>query len=442
MDPVEPGLACGSDTAHMSLFGYDPRHLYRGRGAYESMGAGLEMHPGDIAFKCNFATLDPGSGIVLRRRADRRFDEEGPLLCAALDSLAIPGFPEHVMSVKYATEHRCGVVIRGPGLTDAISGTDPLKDNLPLLQAAPLDASPEAAHTAAVVNSASVLIQEILGSHPVNAQRVAEGKPPANVVLLRGCGCRLALPPFERVHGMRGCMVSPTKIIAGLGMCAGIHVLDVPGATGDYKTLFHRKAEAIAAGLTSPREHTSGAHSPGTFDFAFLHVKAVDDAGHDGSVALKVGYLGVVDAMVGQVVRLLWEAEQAQHGRQRYTIVVTGDHSTPVEFGDHSNEPVPFAIAHVRHAVHALGGNEAAQHIALGPIPHPSGAENGAIGALLERNNGVIGSGGLARAVWGDGVAKFSEVDATEGALGRFPGSQMLGVVKQFAGVAPCPNEA
>ena len=135
----------------MSLFGYDPRLMYRGRGAFESMGAGLEMRLGDIAFKSNFATLDVGAGTVLQRRADRRFDEEGPALCAALDGLAIPGFPEHRIAVKYATEHRCGVVVRGPGLSDAISGTDPLKDNLPLLAAAPLDGSRAAAHTAAVV---------------------------------------------------------------------------------------------------------------------------------------------------------------------------------------------------------------------------------------------------------------------------------------------------
>ena len=100
VDPVEPGLACGSDTAHMSLFGYEPRILYRGRGAYESMGAGLSMQPGDIAFKSNFATLDPDTGIVLQRRADRRFETEGPVLCSALDGQQVPGYPEHTISVK------------------------------------------------------------------------------------------------------------------------------------------------------------------------------------------------------------------------------------------------------------------------------------------------------------------------------------------------------
>ncbi|KAL3152639.1 hypothetical protein ABBQ32_001653 [Trebouxia sp. C0010 RCD-2024] len=87
LDPVEPGLACGSDTAHLSIFGYDPRLYYRGRGAFESMGAGIDMAPGDIAFKCNFATLNTATKMVIKRRADRHFEDVGPKLCAALDGV-------------------------------------------------------------------------------------------------------------------------------------------------------------------------------------------------------------------------------------------------------------------------------------------------------------------------------------------------------------------
>ncbi|KIY93896.1 phosphoglycerate mutase [Monoraphidium neglectum] len=198
MDSVEPGLACGSDTSHMNVLGYDPRRYYRGRGAFESMGAGLDMAPGDIAFKSNFATLNPDTGVVEKRRADRQFEHLGPTLCAALDGLALPSFPQHRVSVRYATEHRCGVVVRGEGLTDAISGTDPLKDNLPLLEARPLDDTAEAAHTAAVVNELSAAIRAVLEGHPINDERRAAGLNPANVVLLRGCGCRIKPAPSER----------------------------------------------------------------------------------------------------------------------------------------------------------------------------------------------------------------------------------------------------
>jgi 2,3-diphosphopglycerate-independent phosphoglycerate mutase len=453
----------------MSLFGYDPRQLYRGRGAYESMGSGIFMQPGDIAFKCNFATLDPETKIVLHRRADRRFEEEGPVLCAALDNLQVPGYPEHTISVKYATEHRCGVVVRGPGLTDTISGTDPLKDNLPLQTPQPLDPlCSEAIHTAKVITAVDELIRSVLETHSVNEQRRQAGKYPANVVLLRGCGCRLALTPFSQLHSMRPCIVSPTKIIAGLGMCAEMDVLDVPGTTGDYRTLFHKKAEAVAAAL--------GNENKNNYEFAFLHVKAVDDAGHDRAVDLKVGYLEVVDTMIGQLLRLLWEMEKINKATchatekeededkeesnndkdyQELTIVVTGDHSTPVEFGDHSHEPVPFAIALVRHAVHALGGDEAIEKFQLGPIPHPKTEKvvvKGGGGILTENHDGIVGSNGSpllngnskingnkislnSVSGSGDSVLKFTEFDAAEGSLGRFPGSQVMTVVKEFAGV-------
>ncbi|KAK9901638.1 hypothetical protein WJX75_006034 [Coccomyxa subellipsoidea] len=371
LDPVEPGLACGSDTAHLSILGYEPRLHYRGRGAFESMGAGIPMQPGDIAFKCNFATLDPSSGIVVSRRADRKFEDIGPRLCADLNGVRLLGFPQHSVAVKYATEHRCGVAVSGSGLSDAITGTDPLKDNLPLQEVKPLDGSSEAAFTAALVMQLSATLCNVLQDHPVNMERITAGKPPANIVLLRGCGSRIAVESFEQRHGLRACMVAPTKIIAGLGMSLGMDCLSAPGATGDYRTQFHKKAEAISAALVD-----------GGYRFGMLHVKAVDDTGHDRQAVLKVRYLEAVDAMVGQLIRRLWEAEAS--GRGRYSVCVTSDHSTPVEFGDHSHEPVPFAIARLTHVVEALGGSS-----------------------------------------------------AVEGALGRFPGSQVMPLVRSFLNAPP-----
>jgi len=405
----------------MSLLGYEPRLMYRGRGAFESMGAGIEMQPGDIAFKCNFATVDPETNIVISRRADRHFEEEGPVLCAALDGHTIPGYPQHRLSVKYATEHRCGIVLRGPGLTDTISGTDPLKDNLPLLKASSLNGTPESLHTAKIVNAASQYINQVLEAHPVNAQRKSQGKPLANIILLRGCGIRLMLPSFESLHGFRSAMVAPTKIIAGLGMCASMDVIAVPGATGDYRTLFHRKAEAVAQLLQSEK-----------YDFVFLHVKAVDDAGHDKNLGLKLAFLEVVDTMIGQLIRLL--APSAD--KVSYKIVITGDHSTPVEFGDHSHEPVPFAMADVGDVVRVLGGVEAlASRIQLGPIPNPC---NDDTATVVRRTETTIANGIDSDFLPGsprDAVNRFSEIDAAEGRLGRFPGSQIMPLLQKYAGV-------
>ncbi|GIL98398.1 hypothetical protein Vretimale_3768 [Volvox reticuliferus] len=514
MDPVEPGLACGSDTAHMSIFGYDPRIHYRGRGAFESMGAGIPMSPGDIAFKCNFATLDPNSGIVVSRRADRHFEHVGPILCQALDGLQLPGYPQHSVSVKYATEHRCGVVLRGPGLTDAVGDTDPLKDHLPLKRSLPTDDTPEAEFTCGLVNALSDAFRAVLEPHPINQRRASEGQAVANVVLLRGCGSRIRVPSFEERHGMRPCLVAPTKIIAGLGMSFDIDALDAPGATGSYDSMFHAKVETICDAVTgcyrAPAEgareqqqqeqqqqqqemqaqsghggnttaledakptssaagacveRTTGAEAgagngsgdDGSYQFGFVHVKAVDDTGHDRMLQNKVRFLEVVDQMVAQMLRRLWEAEAA--GQGRYVMVLTGDHSTPVMFGDHSNEPVPFAIASVRSAVEALGGPDYIRSVPLGPIPlpdvkkPPSSTELCKQAAFKDARRKAAWAGrpwdpampaevfGPWREPWpqvvrGDPVRAFDEVSVARGALGRFPGSQVMGLVKQFAGVA------
>lgn len=99
MDPVETGLACGSDTAHMNIFGYPPFSLYRGRGAFESMGSGLSMSCNDIAFKCNFAHMDEETRIVKMRRVDRDFDKWGLSLIDVVNGLVVPGYPEHNIKV-------------------------------------------------------------------------------------------------------------------------------------------------------------------------------------------------------------------------------------------------------------------------------------------------------------------------------------------------------
>ncbi|GJD09350.1 2,3-bisphosphoglycerate-independent phosphoglycerate mutase [Galdieria sulphuraria] len=198
MDPVQVGLACGSDTAHLSIFGFDPRVYYRGRGAFETMGSGLHMDVGDIGFKCNFALYDPDTGIVLKRRADREFGTWGRSLCDYLsEHIELCDFPRHKVTFQYATEHRCGVRIQGPGLSDEISDTDPLKDNLPLKTSVPLTFSTEAQQTAILVNQLSKAIHEALEAHPLIIERRKRGLTYTNIVLFRGCGRRIEVTSFR-----------------------------------------------------------------------------------------------------------------------------------------------------------------------------------------------------------------------------------------------------
>ncbi|KAJ0668853.1 putative phosphoglycerate mutase (2,3-diphosphoglycerate-independent) [Helianthus annuus] len=388
MDPVEVGLGCGSDTAHLSLLGYDPRVYYRGRGAFESMGAGLAMAPGDIAFKSNFATFDDKTGVVTSRRADRHFEEEGPILCAALDKMKLPSYPEYEVRVRYATEHRCGVVVKGPKLSGNISGTDPLKDNRLLLEAKPLDNTEEAKHTANVVNELSKEISKILVAHPLNQKRATEGKNIANIVLLRGCGIRIEV-------------------------CSWSY--------GDYRTLLTSKATAIANALSAPVRACPNVfvpgedeHKPGVsdgYDFGFLHVKAIDDAGHDKATVFKVKGL------------------EASAGQFQFFLCVTGDHSTPVEYGDHSFEPVPFTLSRLKDYVGAVGGESVVLQTSLDTFPLPTVEGGDDLSASVAAEEEISQPG---RAFSGDSVWRLDEIAAARGSLGRFPGSEMMGIIKKF----------
>lgn len=352
MDPYSAGYACGSDTAHLSMLGYDPTVYYRGRGAFESLGAGMTMEADrDVAFKCNFSVTaqhaaDAALGvlpIVSHRRCDREFTQEGPVLCAALDRTTVTHDVDgvllehgpHVIRVTYATEHRCGVVITGDYLSDHISGTDPLSDGLRLVQCAPSrdhEEDERALYTCRVVMAASAALADVLRTHPINEERAAAGKRPANIVLLRGASLRSFIPGFERRHGLKGFMVAPTCIIRGLGACCGLDIVESAGGTGDYHSNILGKAEAVVAAFEAAAERND------PYQFGVLHVKGTDDAGHDGEPAVKVAMF----IKSAEAVGYLW-----RHLPAGSTIAITGDHTTICTMEDHATEPVPVSIAKI-----------------------------------------------------------------------------------------------
>ena len=191
------------------------------------------------------------------------------------------------------------------------------------------------------------------------------------------------MPPWGELHGGRAFAVAPTAIIAGLAESIGMEVKRVEGATGDYRTDVSAKGAEAVRLLTGEGGDAGGEHE-GEYTFGFVHVKAVDDAGHDKSLTRKVEWLEKVDVMIGEVVE---ELKKRGVNRTRYVVVVTGDHSTPVRGGDHSCEPVPVVVAEV-------GG-------------HMQGT--------------------------GVGVKAFDEVECSQGVLGRFPGSELMGLIARFS---------
>ncbi|KAG9391879.1 Bisphosphoglycerate-independent phosphoglycerate mutase [Carpediemonas membranifera] len=317
VDPVAPGKACGSDTAHLNLFGYPPEQYYVGRGCYETLGAGMRITPQDVAFKSNFATIE--GTTVTKRRADRSFEHEGPILAGLLDGTVIPGFPDLSIKVMYTTEHRCAVAIVGPGLSDKITGTDPLVDDRPLCVSEPLDSTAEARKTADALNTLTKEVTRKLETHPINVERRARGKNPANLVLFRGPGSLAPTPPVAEKYGIKGAVIAPTAIIRGVAESVGFDLPKLPKeATGGMDSDFKVKVAAVLDALDE-------------YDFVFVHFKGIDDASHEGDSHEKVRQIERVDAAIAPLLE-----------RNDVVLVLSGDHSTPCIKKDHSFESVPF----------------------------------------------------------------------------------------------------
>ncbi|BCU70699.1 2,3-bisphosphoglycerate-independent phosphoglycerate mutase [Stygiolobus caldivivus] len=319
MDPISPGVVAGSDTSHLSIFGLDPKRYYKGRGAFEAIGAGARLKGGDVAFRGNFATVNDDL-IIKDRRAGRKIEEADELVRELNEKIKeIDG-----VEVKFyhGTEHRVAVVLSGKGISDKISDTDPHEVGKKVLESKPLTSTEEAKKTADIVNKLTRRVYEVLSASTYNKQRVEKGELPANIILLRGAAEYEELPPFESYTKLRAAAVSATALIKGICEQLGMKVVTPKGATGGLDTNYLGKAEEAARLL---RE----------YDFVFLHLKATDAASHDGNIEGKKYAIEMMDKMLGKILD--------QFGSE-LVIAVTGDHTTPVEVKEHTGDPVPFMI--------------------------------------------------------------------------------------------------
>jgi 2,3-bisphosphoglycerate-independent phosphoglycerate mutase len=317
MDPIAPGIRAGSDTAHLALLGYNPHKYYTGRGPFEAMGVGLEVKGGDLAFRCNFATIDP-QGIIVDRRAGR-IDSGTADLAMVLDGMKLPG--GITAYFKESTAHRAGLVLRGSGLSDQISDTiDPHTDGKPIGKAEPL--APEAQTAADAINTFVRESIRILADHPVNRDRIAQGLNPANVILPRGAGMTPHVPHFKDRWGFGGGAVVEVGLIRGIARYVGLELFDAPGSTGgsDTDEMSIAKTALVAASQ---------------YPFVLVNMKGPDLGGHDGDFQVKVQMIEKFDRLCGVIAAGLTSDDY---------IAVLGDHSTPCAVKDHSGDPLPIII--------------------------------------------------------------------------------------------------
>ena len=293
---VRPGVTPGSGPGHVALFGYDPIDWPIGRGVLEALGIDFDLGPKDLAARGNFATVD-ANGDILDRRAGRIPTETGARLVAKLRQIELPGVETFVKVVK---EYRFVLVLRGEGLADGLTETDPQMTGVPPL---PVEAlRPEAEKSA-----------ELLNLWLAEARKLLADEPKANSMNLRGIAKVPPIPKMTDLYKMKLGAIATYPMYRGIGRLVGMDVLP----TGD----------TIASEVETLKEHWDD------YDFFFFHVKKTDSYGEDGNFDGKVHVIEEADAALTEILALKPDV-----------VLISGDHSTPCALKAHSWHEVPVLL--------------------------------------------------------------------------------------------------
>lgn len=321
LSTVPEGFHPGSEVANSSILGYDQYKVYEGRGPLEAASIGVELSDNDLAIRCNLICIE---GDHIKNHS------AGHLTTAEADVL-IKFLQERLGSdsVHFHTgiQYRHLLVIKGGD--KRIHCTPPHdvpgQPFLPLLVKAEV---PEAQPTADLINHLILESQRLLATHPLNVQRMAQGKDPANSIWPWAGGYRPKMEPLSVTYPQikKGAVITAVDLIRGIGRYAGLRTIEVEGATGMADTNYEGKAQAAIDALR-------------TDDFVYLHIEASDEAGHDGNMQLK---LQTIEDLDRRAVGPIYEA--VKDWTEPVAIAVLPDHPTPIHHRTHTNEPIPFLI--------------------------------------------------------------------------------------------------
>lgn len=313
---IPQGLPPGSDIANLSILGYDPKHYYTGRAVYEAASAGVKLGLSDVAFRCNLVTLSEGDGRTIMKdySAGHITTDEARKIISELDQRLgndkirfYSGVSyRHLMVWKDGSEKMETTPphdISGREITSYLPKGEEAEKILQLMEEA----------------------KNILNDNPVNKQRVAALKPPANSIWFWGQGRPISLPSFKQRYGLTGSVISAVDLIKGIAINAGLSPLEVPGATGYLDTNYLGKAEYALKALEEN-------------DFVFVHVEAPDEAAHSGEIDNKIKAIEDFDRMVVKTIL------EGMRQFEEYKVMVLPDHRTPIVKKTHTSEWVPFAL--------------------------------------------------------------------------------------------------
>ncbi len=313
---IPEGMKPGSDTANLSVMGYDPRACYSGRSPLEALSIGVQMKDTDISYRVNIVTLDDAEVFEEKKILDHSSDEiptadSTELMKAVAAELTDPQF-----TFYGGTSYRhCMIWDHG----EAVELSQP-HDHLgevigPYLPPEPFLSMMKKSY-------------EILKDHPINVKRREQGLNPAVCFWFWGAGRKPKLTDFKEKFGKSAVMISAVDLLKGLGIGTGMTVIEVPGATGGLETNYEGKAQAAVKAVLEDG-----------YDFAYVHVEAPDEMGHQGSVEKKIRSVEYLDSRVIRIVR-----DALEQSGEDYRILVLPDHPTPIRCRTHTADPVPYLL--------------------------------------------------------------------------------------------------
>jgi 2,3-bisphosphoglycerate-independent phosphoglycerate mutase len=315
---IPEGMSPGSDTANLSVIGYDPRKYYTGRSPLEALSIGVPMKATDVALRCNIVTLSEEDvpyeeRTIIDHSADEISTEEAAeLLKAAADELQDETYRFYV-----GTSYRHCLIWDNGEVVPLTPPHDVLGQVIG--QYLPADEK---------LREMQRRSYEILSAHPVNLERKKKGLHPANSLWFWGAGTKPALSPFYDKYRKRGVMISAVDLLKGIAVGAGIENKIVPGANGGLNTNYEGKAQAAVDALLKEG-----------YDFAYIHLEAPDEMGHQGSVERKVQAIENMDGRILSLIR-----EQMDASGEDYRLLVLPDHPTPIRLRTHVAAPVPYLL--------------------------------------------------------------------------------------------------
>ncbi len=315
---IPQGMKPGSDTANLSVLGYDPKIYYTGRSPLEALSIGVDMKPTDIALRCNIVTVSiddlpyEEKTIIDHSSGEISTEEASVLLKAVRRELENEVYKFYDgISYRHLTIWDKGEVVPLTPPHDILGqviGKYLPEDN--------------------VLREMQKKSYEILAEHPINKERIKKGLNPANSIWFWGAGTRPELSSFEEKTGKKGAMISAVDLLKGIAVGAGMTNISVENANGGLHTNYKGKAEAAVKALTEDG-----------FDFVYVHIEAPDEMGHQGSYEKKVQAIQYIDENVVKHV-----TEELENKGIDFRILVLPDHPTPVRIRTHASDPVPYML--------------------------------------------------------------------------------------------------